>query len=59
MAWNVFTCTVVSRKYAPSFETLASVQNAGGLYEGRDNFCRDYALPSDKLSLSVGGGGQA
>jgi len=25
-------CTVVSRKYAPPFATLASVQNAGGAY---------------------------
>ena len=29
-ASDVFTITVVSRKYAPSFATLALVQNAGG-----------------------------
>ena len=41
------THTVVSRKYAPPFATLASVQNAGGgLYAGCDDFSRDFAPPS-------------
>ena len=33
---------------APLFATLVSVQNAGGggLYAGRNDFSRDYALPS-------------
>ena len=59
------TCayTVVSRKYAPPFATLALVQNTGGgLYVGCDNFSHDYALPSDKAwlhcHLSVGDGSQ-
>ena len=51
--------TVVSRKYAPPFATLASVQNAGGgLYAGCEDFSRDYApLPVPiKHELIVGGG---
>ena len=42
------SCTVVSRKYAPTFATLALVQIAEGgrLYAGCDIFSRDYALPS-------------
>ena len=44
--------TVVSRRYAPPFATLASVQNVGGgLYAGCNNFFRDYTLPSDKARL--------
>ena len=27
---TIYICTVVSRKYAPPFTTLASVQNVGG-----------------------------
>ena len=47
--------TVVSRKYAPPFATLALVQNArGGLYAGCDNFSHDYALPSGH-EVIVGG----
>ena len=44
---------------APLFATLVSVQNAGGLYVGRDDFSRDYARPSGtciKYDLIVGGG---
>ena len=44
-----FTYTIVSRKYAPPFATLALVQNVGGggvLYAGCNIFSRDYALPS-------------
>ena len=47
--------TVVSRKCAPPFATLASVQNVGGgggLYAGCDNFSRDYALPFDIKSMT-------
>ena len=55
--------TVVSRKYAPPFATLALVQSAGGggggggLYAGCDIFSRDYALPrSRNMSGSVDAG---
>ena len=38
--------TVVSRKYAPPFATLALVpKRRRGLYVGCDIFSRDYALP--------------
>ena len=48
--------TVVSRKYTSPFATLAFVQkHRGGLYAGRDNFSRDYALPSG-YEVIVGGG---
>ena len=33
-----YSITVVSRKYAPSFATLASVKNAGGLIRGMQQF---------------------
>ena len=51
-------CTVVSRKYSLPFATLASVQNAGGLYAGCDDFSRDYAPLSVRVKhdLIVGGG---
>ena len=64
-SWKNFTndmllLTVVSRKYAPPFATLASVQNGGGgLYAGCDAFSRDYAPPLPVLikhDLIVGGG---
>ena len=48
--------TVVSRKYTSPFATLAFVQkHRGGLYAGRDNFSRDYALASG-YEVIVGGG---
>ena len=55
--------TVVSRKYAPPFATLALGGGGGGGGGNVTIFSRDYALPSDKAwlhcYLSVGGGGQA
>ena len=53
-AWPKYCdITVVSRKYAPLFATLALVQNAGGTYT-RD-FSRNYALRSGH-ELYVSGG---
>ena len=61
----MYVCTIVSRKYAPPYATLASVQNAGGgggggVYAGCEYFSRDYnpqpPLPV-KHDLIVGGGG--
>ena len=48
-----YSITIVSRKYAPPFATLASVKNAGGLYVGCNNFSRDYALLSIKHDFIV------
>ena len=52
--------TVVSRKYAPPFATLALVQNAGGAYtrDATISLVITPSLPGMK-SLPVGGGGQA
>ena len=50
------SCTVVSRKYAPPFATLALVQNAGGAYT------RDATIPlaiTPSLSSLLGEGGGA
>jgi len=54
-----FLYTVVSRKYAPPFATLALVQNAGGGAYTRDatiSLAITPSLPGMK-SLSVWGGG--
>ena len=56
------TITVVSRKYAPPFATLALVQNAGGAYmqDATISLAITPSLPKkhDPMSLSVAGGGQ-
>ena len=52
------TSTLVSRKYAPPFATLALVQNVGGAYtrDATISLAITSSLPGMK-SLSVGGGG--
>ena len=54
----IYIYTVVSRKYAPPFATLALVQNVGGAYT-RDATISLAIMPSlpGMKSLSVGGGG--
>ena len=51
----------MSRKYAPPFAILALVQNAGGAYtrDATISLAITPFLPGMKLTLSVGGGGQA
>ena len=51
-------CTVVSRKYVPTFATLALVQNAGGAYT-RNATISLTITPSllGMKALSLGGGG--
>ena len=62
-AHSLYTCvyTVVSRKYAPPFATLALVQNVGGAYtrDATISLAITPSLPIKHDSLGGGGGGEA